>query len=751
MQKKYWFSIILATVVLLFGVKPLLAETDTSSAFEGDQAGASRSSLNLYGGYVEDFAIDTAGTVYAALNSANGIFTSTDRGETWHGPAAGTDVGTVADVEVSNTAGTAFIIGGIKLYKTTDSGSTWNVVTGSTGDSQSDNYGQAMIYKSGTLLVAKRDGSLDRSTDNGTTFSKITLSGSTGTISAFAAGTTNEFYLIISSGSDTTLYHSTDAGVTWSSATVTGVFSNVAVNPANTNVIVLSGSNNASYTTGGASGTWQAMILANGATASIAFTDSKLYIGSSWTTDYGAAWHNLASEATHYDTILKGNHVMIDPNDATYNTMYIDSGRGIARSDDAGANWYDKVEGLQGVTVNAIAQSADKTTVWLAAQGGLAKTTNFTDTAPTWQFPILPHTNVDFTTAVWVSPLDSNIVLAAGVSVLYRSTDGGSTWLNVASFANNGNATDIIANADASEINVSYQDTQSVSGGVLRSVDAGATWTELGLTAPVNALALSAGGTLYAGAGIEQSSVTTTRGIYVYNGSTWSQITGTENYLVNDLLTIGQNLYAAAGETSGGAVLRSSDGVTWEVLAGGLPTDGWFHALAADPYDSNAVYVSTARPAGTSYIYKSSDLGDTWNVYYTGLTDEKFNALLFDGLMSGTDTGVYAYLTKVAITLTTKTKKIVPGTATILKAKLVDAVDGSVLNKKTIRLYKRKSSGKWQYISKAKTKKTGKVEFTVKPTKKTVYQARWKAKSTVDLATYVASNASNNLTIKIKK
>jgi hypothetical protein len=228
--------------------------------------------------------------------------------------------------------------------------------------------------------------------------------------------------------------------------------------------------------------------------------------------------------------------------------------------------------------------------------------------------------------------------------------------------------------------------------------------------------------------------------------------------MVNDILSAGDLLYIAAGETSQGAVLKSSDfGATWDNLtANGLANDGWYHALAIDPSDVNILYVSTARPAGTGSVYKTADAGATWDVFYTGLKDETFNAMIFSqaaaissssvktkntnktsGLISGTNTGVYLMQSIASLNFKAKKDHLRIGHSTVLTATLKDATTNSVLINKKVKLYKKvKKNGSWHYVRSLKTNNKGKAKFTITPLKSHYYQARWKHVSTASVNSY---------------
>jgi|GEM_PF-4034481 len=734
MRGKNGFILAVASVFLM-GMVPFFVSAETVST---------RTNLGLNGGYVHDLEVGPDSTAYVGFNSPNGFFFSTDQGTTWSGLPTGMDIGSVANIETSSSS--IFVIGGINVYRSQDHGTTWETLS-------PVDVGNALQYGQGKIFVGLRNNQIAISSDEGNNFTSVTIDSSITAINYIAtATTTSDVYVLAqTSGATIALFKSADGGLTWANTGVTVVSSTanleIAVKPTDANFIVLGGST-PTYTTTGTSGTWAT--LSSSYSGSILFNGDRIYVGINYTDNNGSTWTNLTT-TTNSDTRVKSESIAMDP--ANTDILYAESMVGVARSVDNGTTWTDVNNSLTGITVNQLTQSVnDPDLVWLAAYGGLAKSTNFTASEPTWTFPISANNSVDYATAVWLDPDNDNYVVSAMLDKIYYSSDSGTTWTDSNSSLNGDNISDFLENN-----NILYASSNS---GVLQSIDQGATWTDTGLAdMEVNVLAVDSAGSLYAGVGDEWDTTATKRGVYKYNGTTWTQLTGeVEGLMVNDILSAGDLLYIAAGETSQGAVLKSSDfGATWDNLtANGLANDGWYHALAIDPSDVNILYVSTARPAGTGSVYKTADAGATWDVFYTGLKDETFNAMIFSqaaaissssvktkntnktsGLISGTNTGVYLMQSIASLNFKAKKDHLRIGHSTVLTATLKDATTNSVLINKKVKLYKKvKKNGSWHYVRSLKTNNKGKAKFTITPLKSHYYQARWKPVSTASVNSY---------------
>jgi|GEM_PF-3335645 len=712
------------------------------SSFTGSNGNVNRTSLDLYGGHAEDLEIASNGNLYIALNSPNGIFCSTDGGVNWSGPPAKSDFGNVAAVEVGETDNTIYIIGGIKLYKSANAGSTYSELT-ITG--MPSNFGQAMAFAFNTLLVAYRDGTVSRSIDYGTTITNVTVHSSVATINDLAASpTTGTFYALATDTlNSVTIYRSTDWGATWTDVGTSfsgDSCTNLAVNPSDANEILATGLDTVMITTNGST-TWTDVSSNHDGSIKqdITFDGSRIFVGAKYSDDDGLTWANYNDGILSSDTQLLS---FFTPHPLISTSLYMTSMRGFARSTDGGSIWLDAVSGVFGVVVNDIRQAADKDIVYLAVTAGIAKSTNFTyASGPTWNYPMPVTSGGDSPHAVFiVDPFNSNAalqtVLAAAAGGILRSTDGGTTWnqTTISPGLNNRDAVVDFAGLSFGGIVAVFANGDSYSGGMLVSTDDGVNWshnspvelppgndvatvavysaltgtvtmtngstavtgsgtaflTELtagdvilldddSTSVPIpwavvaivtndtalileegyngaggsDAASVVSGDTAVIGTGHENNATSTLRGIFTYDGSTWTDVSGTvDDKPINDVAVAcsssGNAVFAASGEGSQGSVYLSTDaGATWTDLGSyGLPSDGWFHSLAIDPDDTDIVFVATGRPAGSAVLWQTTDGGSSWNSYYTALTDEAPNVMLVDALTVGFDTGVFEFTTR---------------------------------------------------------------------------------------------------------
>ena len=614
------------------------------SAFTGTQGDVTRSSRQLYGGTLEVLRIASNGGLYAGLSSPNGIFCSSDGAQTWSGPPAGTDMGSVSDVAIGSMPTTVFAIGGIDLYRSTDACLTWAKI----GEGQGvTDVGGSLLGAQGTLLVALRNGQIGRSTDDGETFALVSVDSEVTWVRTFASSpTAGEFYLIANASDSFALYRSQDYGLTWHQTGKSGGnYSSIGVNPSDGEEIVLAGLDLAEISTDGGLG-WSTITPGGMPKSTIGYYSNRLYVGPNWSTDGGATWHNLGAEAVSYDTDLLGG-VVADP--STPSTLYMMSSRGVARSTDNGLNWHDLVEGIAGVRVNGILQLLDKNTVFLGAQAGIARTTDFLGESATWTYPIKVESRGSSVDAITLSPANPDLLIAAAGGRIYYSEDSGTTWSEATAPLVNRESVRRLASTSEGNIYASYGNSDANSGGVLASGDGGITWSNISSGAfDLDCHALAASETrVFVGVGEENDADAAKRGIYQYDGAGWTQLGGEiSGHLVNDIIVAGGVVFAATGGGPEGSVFRSTDnGGTWENLASRGITDdhGWYRTLAYDPADPSVIFAAHGRPAGNAIIFQSTDAGDSWSTYYEGLKDEVPSAMLVDDLLTGFQTGLYEF------------------------------------------------------------------------------------------------------------
>ncbi len=730
-MKKLFF---VTCILILWPAITLADDVFNDDAFNKDTKKAQRIGYELYGGYITDLAIDDSGRMYASTLSSNGIFHSTDSAETWAASVGGTDIGKVNALVVSDEPDTAYVVGGISLYKTVDGGVNWIELTGSRGDAEQNDFNLVLAYSNGILAAPVRNGSVDISTDEGESFTNVVIAEDVTTSSIVGNADGSKFYILAAAGNDQTrtLYVLDVASGTISVTDQSGNYAWVGVNPLDPDTIVIAGADGALYTTTGEEGTW-GTLTDEPITGEVNFIGDRIYLGDKYTDDLGETINNV---------IVTANQLAVDPNNS--NLIIVGSGTGIQLSTDGGESWSEnaKSNGLLGVTVNDIAQTNNKEQVWLAAQGGLAHTTDFLSATPSWEYPILPDQASSNTECVWVDPNDADHIVA-GAGNLFVSTNGGDTW-TVAEGDENlvGTFADIVADGDT--LYAAFIDQQGTSGTVYTSTDGGSTWTDIGgLNAPANDLALLSDGTLVVGTGYEFSDDETQHGIFLYDGSTWEQVSLGTDQSISSVVVVGESIYAVGTGSPDGKLLRSQDsGVTWEdITDNGLPSDAYFHSITAA--DADTLYVATGRPAGTSYVYKSADGGDNWSLLYTGLVDEEFNEMIFDGLLTGTTVGLQSLFSKANVDMSIKGRT--------LTIQLKDVATKTTLDQRKLKLYKKtKRNGEWKQmkIDPKRTNSRGKLRVKLTQDKTTYYQARWQPNDT-DAATYnTATIRSDRLKVK---
>ncbi len=740
--------------------------------------------MGLYGGKSTDIAIDTTSNrVYMTTMAPNGFFVSNDNGINWKGMSDSVNYGTGHAVEV-DSSGNVYVSVGDDLLKSTD-GSTFTEITKNLGSAGSP--GEEMLVAQGKVLVGVNDG-IALSSDNGASFTKVMIESGSQIKSLASSPTSGVFFAVASqNNSSEKLYQSTNGGASWSDfgfSAKTGVpasqrISTVGVNPSNANEIIISqtngGSSNSLISIDGGNN-WS-QLKENGqevASNHITYDSSgRLYMSRSWTTNRGSSWTQLNINTPA--STLYSDSFAVDPADP--NLIITNSGMGLARSADRGLSWIDAVSGVTSVKTYDITQSNNKQYVWVGADGGFGRTSNFTAAAPDWQYPILPGSQGSTGYAVWVSPTNPNIVVAGADSFVYRTTNAQAAnpddivWTQVASAGNGGGNIIEIAqhptNADILYAAHSNDDLAATdTGTVLKSTDGGATWANLNITGnyPVTSLTVARDGDVYAGTGGDAST-----GIYKYSGSTWTKLSGgLPASKISSVLADPENANNILATTESGELFRTTDaGITWTRITNGISKLNNLDSLTVQTSTSpNTFYMSGQDQSGganslNGVIYKSADGGQSWGEYYVGLKQETFYALLFDGLTAGNDRGLFNIKSKASITFKAKPKVAKKGKVVKLVIALKDAATKKKLTKRTVLLQKqiivkKKAKGKWKRVAKwklvkkVKLNKKGEASLKTKLGATTVFRVLWKPGNKADKAEY-ATSKSKNLKVKVRR
>ncbi|HEX5653940.1 MAG TPA: T9SS type A sorting domain-containing protein [Chitinophagaceae bacterium] len=337
-------------------------------------------------------------------------------------------------------------------------------------------------------------------------------------------------------------------------------------------------------------------------------------------------------------------------------------------------------------------RDATGNTVFAASvSGGLFKTTNFTSAVTSWA-PVndfLPNLAI---TALIQDPVNMNIMYAGTgegwINVdavlgngIYKSTDGGVTWLALPFTIDPSTIFDYVQDLaidNNGNIYAAMRNVRSSIRGVQRSTDGGATWTQV-LGAPlINPgtgqefwtgraadLEVASNGDIYASLGLVGAAVTNrsivmkssfaTHGANTGAVGTWTQITPTTvNPTQRTEIVVAPSdpnrVYLLMQDSASHEVqemFRSTNGgSTWTPLSppgalnNGSNSQTWFNLIGAvDPANPDALVV------GGLQLARSTNGGDTWRQISTNsVMHVDQHALQFMGsskLLVGNDGGVY--------------------------------------------------------------------------------------------------------------
>lgn len=163
----------------------------------------------------------------------------------------------------------------------------------------------------------------------------------------------------------------------------------------------------------------------------------------------------------------------------------------------------------------------------------------------------------------------------------------------------------------------------------------------------------------------------------------------------------------------------------------------------------NTLYVTCRDGAHHGLVLKSSDAGETWGVLYQGLKNESYNSAVFDGLVVGSERGLFSMKSKAKIIkVKVHTSTIIKGKGTSFTGVLKDATTKKLLKYKYVRVY-RQVGKTWKLVNGIKTNKYGVFTVKVKPAKTTKYRLIWTPKR-ADSAEY-ARAISGIYTVTVKK
>lgn len=586
---------------------------------------------------------DNPQVVYAGV--VGGAYKSLDGGTSWRWAGLGLDLRSPVATFAIDPLHTSTLYAGQNpgLFKSVDGGATWR----QTGLPPYLQVAKIAIHpRSPQTLFAATNGGLYQSANGGARWKRITrglVPAPYGAVTVAIDPTSpSRMFLAINprDQESTHLYDSLDGGVSWhpvENALLSNHFiGSLALNPrtpktvyATTEIGILKSID--------AGRTWTQPNPGFTAVFSLAFHPTQkntLYAAASGgvfcSLDSGATWspisQGLPPELLITSLVVsttKTPTLLAAADDPTHES-------GVYKSTDAGTSWTLSNRGLTASGINSIALvEHEPSTVWAVSNYSLFKSLNrgqtwsqvFPEPLPpvtayarwvvtspvdpetvylgrydgqivrsrdggeTWTVAGNPSSN---TTVLMADPQDPLTLWATGIpGGVFKSTDGGETWITLPGLAANLFCQGLaISPSTPSTV---YAASLDATLRLLRSTDAGATWTlaQEGLPAGVTILSIDPhhSETVYAASGGD---------IYqtIDGGATWALAsTAFHNQTIQWLTSFDSGyLYAAVRY---GSVYESDDGGQSWALLGDIPRSGSFSALAAGPFDACYVYVAT--------------------------------------------------------------------------------------------------------------------------------------------------------------
>ncbi|MGE0100949.1 MAG: Ig-like domain-containing protein [Blastocatellales bacterium] len=344
---------------------------------------------------------------------------------------------------------------------------------------------------------------------------------------------------------------------------------------------------------------------------------------------WGEGVFRSTDDGHNWEQVNNGNAVLnVTLLLAEGNALYA-AGRGqVFRSTDLGETWSDLSNGLSNFDIISLAVNGSTIfagTYLVNLDGtpspGILRSL---DGGATWSQSttgITPYGNGSYP-PVWGMPVVGGSIFA-GMDEVYRSDDNGATWTKTDNEVRPIDVTRLVSNG-----------TSLFAGtflnGIFRSDDGGITWRKFedGLETQSAGRIAAYGDKVFAA---------TYSGVYraAPNIQSWTEKNaGLDNRYVNSVAASNETLFAG---TLGGGIYRSSGGGDWQSVNSGLPANANVQAILPNGQELYAATFSNG-------VFKSTDGGNNWVSGSSGLpAGVAVNALAVSGanLFAATDAGVY--------------------------------------------------------------------------------------------------------------
>jgi photosystem II stability/assembly factor-like uncharacterized protein len=363
--------------------------------------------------------------------------------------------------------------------------------------------------------------------------------------------------------------------------------------------------------------------------------------------DGGSSWKRVAQIAQRDDLVI--DHILADDSDpqrllvAAFTDEPNRAG-GLWISDDAGKTWYAQAE-MHGQSIRALARSASNPQELVA--GTLRGVFRSLDDGTHWkQISPADSTEIHEVESIAIDPVDPNVIYAGTWHLPWKTTDGGSKWVNIKE--------GIIDDSDVFSIIVDPKQPKvvyaSACSGIYKSVtgaepnprDEGKRFDKIqGIPSTARRTRKLAQDpkhldTVYAG---------TTEGLYrtLDAGEHWDRVTGPD-LIVNDVYIDPENTDHVLLATDRGGVLYSDNaGESFHAANTGFSARQ-ITSYAADPYNPAHLFVGVVNDKETGGVFRSTDGGARWQQQSAGLAGRDVFSLAASPagvVLAGTNHGIF--------------------------------------------------------------------------------------------------------------
>ncbi|MFN8005666.1 MAG: BACON domain-containing carbohydrate-binding protein [Terriglobia bacterium] len=520
------------------------------------------------------------------------------------------------------------------VIKSTDGGANWTQLAWKAYTLSIDPTNSNILYAAPSIPGSSTSG-LQKSADGGVTWNRI----ETGLpfLGPQALGTvivdpkTPSTLYVVANMNGLVVYKSSDSGGQWQSSSAgiinVSTLTDPVIDPLNPNNLYIVGKDSNSnlgriFKTSNGGGQWSPLDVGI-ATANVQVI--ALAPSSPASLHAGTLQHGILKSVNSGSTWVTKNtgikvligHMVLDPSDK--NVIYVGiPGLGVFRSSDGGYNWVARNAGLGSLSIAALAISpVGNKTLWASVDNALARNIGggiidhfpaiyrSTDGGVTWIVTALPANNFASSapTRLVADPVDPNGIYALSLG-LYHSTDGGTSW----SYYYSGLPVDLCTDLaiDPKDPTILYLSIARSTLGtplIYKSTDKGLTWSPSALGIPdapfISHLAIDpiTPSTIYAAS---VAGYPANGGVFksVDSGGSWQDTT----------LNFQQLILNYSGTQYGNIHYAGSPSVCYSK---------WYISAYSLAIDSNTP--STLFAAVNGFVLRTTDAADTWVIAHDGL------------------------------------------------------------------------------------------------------------------------------------